>query len=474
MARTIQDVMAEHKAAKERGARLVAEMETIADIERDLTPGERERLDRIQRGVDRAIAEANELDAEWRQMVVDGGPGIRAVRGVPGDDYPERSPRAGERDQALRQIERSGRAGYLADHAAERATALVERFGSQREQSLAARWVTVAGDDHYRSAFAKLLGDPTRGHLMWTEREREAYQRVAELQSEMRAMSVGTVGAGGYMVPMTLDPALNISNAGSINPLRRISRVVQTVTNSWTGLNSAGATAEWLGADNTAREAADGSPTINDEPIPAYFGDVFTPYSYELGMDAVDFLGELTRVLVDAADVHQAAAYVTGSGVNQPTGFTVALTGTPSVVATAGADTLVAGDVFNLQNQLPPRFQGRAQWCANLAIINSLRQMETTNGALKFPELANGQLLGRPINECSDMDGTLTAAANNFILAYGDWTQFVIVDRIGATLEVIPNLVGANRRPTGQRGAFLWYRTGSDVLVDNAFRLLNA
>jgi predicted phage gp36 major capsid-like protein len=50
----------------------------------------------------------------------------------------------------------------------------------------------------------------------------------------------------------------------------------------------------------------------------------------------------------------------------------------------------------------------------------------------------------------------------------------VIVDRVGTTLEVIPNLVGTNRRPTGQRGALLWFRTGSDSVVDNAFRLLNA
>ncbi|MGV9805562.1 phage major capsid protein [Micromonospora chersina] len=468
-----RDLIAEQRQWKSKIDALTAELERMEEKSDNPSHGDMERVARLGRGLERARDEYDRITDEIRFQAVNGGPGIIAVRGVPGD-YPEPTRRSGERDQALRQIERSSRAGYLADHAAERATALVESYGSAREQTLAARWVTVAGADEYRTAFAKILADPTRGHLLWSEQEREAYQRVTELQSEMRAMSVGTVGAGGYMVPMTLDPALNISNAGSINPLRRISRVVQTVTNSWTGLNSAGATAEWLGADNTVREAADGSPTINDEPIPVYFGDVFVPYSFEVGMDAVDFLGELTRVLVDAADVHQAAAYTTGTGVNQPTGFVTALTGTPSVVATAGADTLVAGDVFNLQNQLPPRFQARAQWTANLAIINSLRQMETTNGALKFPELANGQLLGRPMNECSDMDGSLTAAANNFILAYGDWSQFVIVDRIGATLEVIPNLVGANRRPSGQRGAFLWYRTGSDVLVDNAFRLLNA
>ena len=47
------------------------------------------------------------------------------------------------------------------------------------------------------------------------------------------------------------------------------------------------------------------------------------------------------------------------------------------------------------------------------------------------------------------------------------------MDRIGAVLEVVPHLLGANRRPTGDRGAFLWFRTGSNVTTINAFRLLN-
>jgi predicted phage gp36 major capsid-like protein len=38
---------------------------------------------------------------------------------------------------------------------------------------------------------------------------------------------------------------------------------------------------------------------------------------------------------------------------------------------------------------------------------------------------------------------------------------------------VVPHLFGANRRPTGQRGALLWFRTGSNVVVPQAFRLLS-
>jgi HK97 family phage major capsid protein len=105
-----------------------------------------------------------------------------------------------------------------------------------------------------------------------------------------------------------------------------------------------------------------------------------------------------------------------------------------------------------------------------------MSQMETTNGGRLFPELSDGRLLGKPIHENSNMDSTVTTsgAVANYILAYGDWSSFVVADRIGTQVELIPNIVGANQRQTGQRGLLLWYRTGSDSVNDNAFRLLNA
>jgi HK97 family phage major capsid protein len=73
------------------------------------------------------------------------------------------------------------------------------------------------------------------------------------------------------------------------------------------------------------------------------------------------------------------------------------------------------------------------------------------------------------------MDGAIdpAATADNFVLLYGDFQHFVIADRIGTTVEFIPQLFGANRRPTGQRGVLMWFRTGSDSVADNAFRVLN-
>lgn len=344
--------------------------------------------------------------------------------------------------------------------------------GRDGERGRMARWAVAASNPAYERAFGKLIVDPTRGHLEWTEEERVAYKTVSELS---RAMSL-TDANGGYMVPFTLDPAILLTNDGSNNPLRRLATVKMTTTDSWNGITSAGVTAEWKAE---AAEMADASPTLAQPSIPVHLGDAFIPYTYEYGMDAVDALQQLSMVLRDGADQLMATAYTTGTGTGQPAGIVTGLTGTASEINCATSETLTAADAYALQNALPARFSGNATWQSHIAIANEFRAMETTNGALQFPELRNTSpsLLGKQWHENSNMDGTYNpaATANNYVLIYGDVAAgFFIVDRIGATLELIPQLFGTtNGRPTGERGAVLWFRTGSKVVRTQALRMLD-
>lgn len=376
------------------------------------------------------------------------------------------------RDTAMRTLDRATSAGRIAARGAEVVEGLLDT-GSPMSRGWTARWAVATGDDNYRSAFAKLVADPQRGHLNWTAAEQQAYQAVSQVADEQRAMSL-TDNAGGFLVPFELDPAVQISSAGSINPLRQISRVVQTTSDVWHGVTSAGVTASWLAE---AAEASDASPTLAGPSIPNYKASAFVPYSYEVGDDGLGFLTELQKLLLDGYEQLSATAFTTGSGNGQPTGIITALAGGGSVVSGDGSEALAASDVFKVMNALPPRFQPNAVWNANLAIINTLRQFETSNGALKFPALQDNPpvLLGRMMYENSNMDGVINAAATeaNYLLLYGDFNNYVITDRIGSRIEFIANLVGENQRPTGQRGAFLWARVGADSLVDNAFRVLN-
>lgn len=461
-----------------------AAQELLDSTSGDLTGPAAERFQALTRHAEQLRERQAQRDSATRDMVArlasnelatEGG--ATGMPGLPGYDrtspYDEDRPAADrQRDSAMRTVERSHKAGLLAAGGAE----VVERLvgsGSAVARSWAARWVTETGSRHYREAFAKLVADPQRGHLQFTAAEGEAFRRVTALQAEQRAMNL-TDTAGGFLVPFELDPTVLLTNVGSNNPLMQISRVIRTVSDVWHGVTSAGVTAEWLPEFS---EAADASPTLVQPAIPSHKASVFVPFSVELQGDATTLMQELGRLLQDGADQLLAAAFTTGSGTGQPTGVVSALVGGSSVVTGDGSEAVTASDVYKLQNALPPRFQARASWNANLAILNTIRQFETTNGALKFPELSSNppMLLGRNVFENSNMDGSLNTAASeaNHVLLYGDFSQFAITMRTGSRLELIPHLVGANRRPTGERGAWLWMRVGSDVLVDNAFRLLN-
>ncbi len=377
------------------------------------------------------------------------------------------------RDPALRSLDNAVADGRMTAAGAE----VVERMmtiGPAASQTWAQRWAVVAGAPAYERAFSKLLTGE-RGHLLWTAEEGDAYRAVEQLQAE-RAMSIGTPAAGGYMVPMVLDPAIQLSSGGSVNPLRQLARVVQTTGDAWHGVTSAGVTAEWKAE---AAQVADATPTMAQPKIPVHLGDAFVPFSFEVEQDAANLHTELGKLLTDAADQLTAAAFTNGSGTGQPTGIITALAAAAgSKVDPGTAETISAGDVYKLQNAIPPRFQPGATWSASLPVLNALRQFTTPNGSLMFPGLqdATPNLLGRPVHENSMMSGLPNGSvtAQNHPLLYGDVAAgMVIVDRIGSTVELVPHLPGVNGRPTGQRGLLLWFRSGADVVVPNALRVLS-
>jgi HK97 family phage major capsid protein len=142
----------------------------------------------------------------------------------------------------------------------------------------------------------------------------------------------------------------------------------------------------------------------------------------------------------------------------------------------SGTNTLAQADLYSNQAALPARWRPNAKWMMNLTIINGFRQLPQATGlnySIVNDDGPRPKALGWEIFENSSMDSTLTGAAADHLVLSGDFQQFAIVDRIGTTIEVIQNLVGANRRPTGQRGFLMHYRSGSDVLIPDAFRLSN-
>lgn len=404
----------------------------------------------------------------------EGGGGLRLERASDGinpyrgaDALAERVA-GGHRDAALRTVERSLKAGALDARSAE----IVERLcedGHELQRSWMQRWVTDSGSPEYKSAFRKLVvhGEQRAG-LEFTPAERAAFDRVTRLKAEQRAMSL-TDSAGGFLVPYEVDFNINLVNAGSINPLLQWARVVKSVSDIWHGINSNGVVSEWLAE---AAEASDTSPTLAEPQVPNYKASRWVPFSVEVAMDSVNLVSQLGQLISDSQLQLLNEAWTNGGGVGGPTGIVTKLTGSSSVINAGTAATISADDVYALQNSLGPRWQANAKWLGNLAAINAIAALETPNGAIRFPSIQNDPrtLLGRPVGEASNMNGSLAAGTNALI--YGDWNQFVISQRIGTSVEFVPVVFGPNQRPTGQRGLWAWSRWGSDCINTSAFRML--
>jgi HK97 family phage major capsid protein len=338
------------------------------------------------------------------------------------------------------------------------ATEIIELW-DDKASSLARQCLATSSPEYLR-AWSKLASN--RGHMMSPEE-----QRALE-----RAMSL-TDNAGGYLVPFQLDPTVIITANGSVNEIRQVAREVVATGDVWNGVSAGAVTWRWA-AEGT--EAGDNAPAFGQPSIPNYKADGFIPITIEAMQDAANATQEIANLLAFGKDVLEAGAFTNGTGSNQPTGIVTALTGTSSVVTSTTTDTFAAADVYKVDGALPRRYRKMASWLAHRNLYNLIRQFDTSGGAQMWERIGAdvpAQLLGKAALEAEDMDGSVTATAENYMAVYGDFSNYVITDRIGMQTEFIPHLMGTNGRPKGMRGWYAYYRVGADSVNDGAFRMLD-
>jgi HK97 family phage major capsid protein len=359
------------------------------------------------------------------------------------------------RSRALCAVEKMAGAN---DRIRSAATDIIEAWDDKR--GTIARMCLATSSPEYMRAWSKLARG--KGHMVTPE----------EQQALERAMSL-TDNAGGYLVPFQLDPTVIITSNGSINQIRQVARQVVATGDVWNGVSAGAVSWRWAAEGS---EASDNAPTFAGPSVPNYKADGFVPISIEAMDDAENVTTEVGRLLAFGKDSIEAAAFITGSGSGQPTGIVTALTGTSSIVTSTTTDTFASGDVYKTDTALPGRYRPNAAWLANRGIYNAVRQFDSSGGTNLWERIGADvppMLLGRSALEAEDMDGVVNASQENYAMVYGDFDNYVIADRIGMSIEFLPHLVGANRRPTGQRGWYAWYRVGADSVNDGAFRMLN-
>jgi HK97 family phage major capsid protein len=316
----------------------------------------------------------------------------------------------------------------------------------------------------YRSAFGKYIAG------------REAMMSNDEIRAveEVRALALADA-TGGFAVPPLIDPSVILTSSGSVNPMRQVARIVTGNDDTWRGVTSAGVTASW---DSEGVEVSDDAPTLAQPTVTAWKAQAFVPFSVEIEGDWQGMAGDLSMMFADAKDNLESVAMATGNGVDKPYGI---LTDLFAASSTAGVLPTTDGsfgavDLRSIFGALGPRYRANAAFMGSIDVLNEIRGFGTgqglANSTVDLTQPYNFQLLGRPFYENSafpDFTGT-TGAAN--VLVVGDFKNYVIFDRVGSRVELVPHLFGSNRRPTGQRGLLFWWRVGGKTINTGAFKLL--
>jgi len=311
----------------------------------------------------------------------------------------------------------------------------------------------------------------------------ETYVRAGESAGlralETKAMSVGTPGDGGYLVPAELEHEIG-KRLAAISPIRSIASVREISGNTYKKpFMTAGPATGW--AAETASRTQTNSPTLAELSFPAaelYAMPAATAALLEDSAVNIDewIAGEVEQVFA----VQEGAAFVNGDGTNKPKGFLQydkVAEGSWSWGNIGYIETGEAGDfpeegsadpLIDLVYALKAGYRQNASFVMNRKTQSAIRKLKDVDGNYLWqpPAQVGGRagLLTFPVVEAEDMPNI---ASGSYSIAFGDFARgYLVVDRQG---------VRVLRDPYSAKPYVLFYttkRVGGGVQDFDAIKLL--
>ena len=329
------------------------------------------------------------------------------------------------------------------------------------DPTVAAKRVLYTGSPAYRRAYHKFLTQSAAGP-MFTNEEGAAFEEAR----------TALVTASNTAVPFDLDPTMVINTSGAVNPFRQAFRVVKTTSNDWRPSVSSGMTAVY---EDEATAATDLSPAFTAPARLLVKAHTAAKFSVEIQGDyALGSLeAEISKEIADAKDVLEAVQFSTGAGSTHfPDGIFTYYTA--NFLDTATTLVVVAADLYKLEANIGPRYRSNTVWLGSPYFYSLVRGIDTAGGAAlwidnlqaaNFGSTGNNgrlaTLLGHPAYETIAPANTSMATTEK-VAILADRDRFVIIDRIGMNIELIPNFVDTTSGyPTGERMVYAWWRNTS-------------
>lgn len=307
----------------------------------------------------------------------------------------------------------------------------------------------------------------------------EGYLRRGR-EVEIKSISGALPSDGGYAVPGEVDARI-VSELAEISPIRALAQVVQTGSSGYRKLVATGGTASgWV--SETAPRPETATPSFVEIAPPT--GELYAnPAASQAMLEDVGFDIESWLASEIAMEFARAegAAFVNGTGSNQPTGFLTGPTstaedsvrafGTIQYVGSGSATGFGSAPDSKLIDLIHTMKSGHRQgacFVMNSATLAEVRKLKTADGAFLWqPGLVENQpdrLLGYPVIEAEDMPDI---AAGSFPIAFGNFRHGYLIAESGPT-QIL-------RDPYTNKPFVHFYATkriGGQVLDSAAIKLL--
>ena len=299
-------------------------------------------------------------------------------------------------------------------------------------------------------------------------------------ETELKSVTGVVLADGGYAVPREID-AMIAAQLKKISPIRSIAQVVQTGTAGYRKLISTGGAASGWVSEAAARPE---TATPKFAEIVPPMGELYANPSATQAMldDAAFNLEEwlANEIAMEFARA-EGAAFINGTGTNQPKGFLGQATsnandsvrpfGTLQFVVSANATAFDATPelkLIDLVHSLKAGHRQGANFVMNSATLAQVRKFKAADGSFIWqPGILDGQparLLGYPVIEAEDMPDI---AAGVFPIAFGNFKAgYLIAER--KTTRIL-------RDPFTNKPYVNFYATkriGGQVLDSDAIKLL--
>src|SRR6056297_2900618 len=296
------------------------------------------------------------------------------------------------------------------------------------------------------------------------------------LEIEGKAMSTAVAGDGGYLVdPQTAESVKSV--LASTASIRAIANIVQVEATSFDVLiDHTDVGHGW--ATETDPTAETGTPTIDRITIPLHELSALPKASQRLLDDsAFDIEGWLAGRIADKFARAEAAAFISGDGMDKPKGFLTHPAVDNEVWAWGNlgyVPTGVDGDfggadaIIDLVYALGAQYRANAAFVMNSKTAGAVRKLKDNDGRFLWSDgLAAAEparLMGYPVLIAEDMPDIATGAD---AIAFGDFGA-------GYTVAERPDL-RVLRDPFSAKPHVLFYatkRVGGDVSDFAAIKLL--